>query len=113
MKNFALCGLLVGLAIVLATARADDRPKVGALPPHPLDSAFERAGSVKGANEGLLNNALFKKAVEEALKAKAEQEKRFRETPRLMAASPAQVARQKFLEVLMNEQRERGESKGK
>jgi hypothetical protein len=100
MKKVISFGLLA-IVIAFAAVYADDQPKkVGALPPHPLDLVFERANSVKAVNEGLLNNDLFKKAVIEALKAKREQEQRFRDNPRLMAASPAQAARQKFLEVI-------------
>jgi hypothetical protein len=95
---FALL-ILIG---ALVSGQADEK-KVAALPPHPLDSAFEKAKTEKAVNEGLLNNDHFKKAVREALKRKQEQEERFRKNPKLLDATPAQAARVKFLEVLMSE----------
>jgi hypothetical protein len=75
----------------------------GSLPPHPLDNAFARARNERQINDALLNNDLYKEAVREALKAKKAQEDRFRRNPQLKDATPAQAARQKFLEVLLNE----------
>jgi outer membrane protein TolC len=107
----SVCGLL-GFPMVFATVNAGDskdqkkeEKKVGALPPHPLDSAFENAKTARAIDEGLLNNPLFKKAVAEALKAKQEQEAKFKENPKLRDASPAQRARLKFLEVLNGEKK--------
>jgi hypothetical protein len=106
-----LCGLLT-LAIVVVLVQAqdqksdqkkDDKPAVGALPPHPLDDAFQGVKTERNIYDKLLNNDLYKKAVKEALKAKQEQEVKFKKNPKLRDASPEQAARRKFLEVLMNE----------
>lgn len=94
------------LAIAADEPNKDDRLKVMALPPHPLDKVFEKAATEKQINEGLLNDDLFKKAVKEALKAKKEQEQRYKDNPTLVGASPAQAARVKFLEMLRNETKE-------
>jgi hypothetical protein len=96
--------------VFLLPAREDqDGPKdkdkdkggpVTALPPSDLDGAFEKATNTREIDEGLLNNALYKKAVAEALKAKQEQQKKYVEDPKLVGPTPAQAARQRFLEVL-------------
>lgn len=77
-----------------------EKPTAGALPPHPLDNAFERANTERDIDNALLNNDLYKKAMTEALKARRAQEEEFRKNPKLKDASPAQKARLKFLEVL-------------
>jgi len=71
-----------------------------ALPPSPLDSPFEKATTEKAVAEGLLNNAQFKKAVKEALKAKQDQEKTIKNTPGFAGPTPAQAARVAFLKAL-------------
>ena len=102
--GLALLGLAVAFASVSAAGdKKDGKDKgegVGALPPHPLDGAFERGFSPRDLTNGLLNNKHFQKAVEEAAKAKAEQEARLRKNPKLLDATPAQAARRAFLEVI-------------
>jgi hypothetical protein len=49
---------------------------------------------------------LYKKAVKAALKAKQDQEEKFKKNPKLRDASPEQAARVKFLEVLRNEMKD-------
>ena len=114
MKWF-LFSVAVAVCLLTSPMDADDKPKPGgavaALPPHPLDSAFEKGRTVKEIDEGLLNNEHYAKAVKEALKAKQAQEKRYKEIPNLRDASPSQVARRKFLEILLNEKQEPGEAK--
>ena len=107
MKSLFLAGtvLLVGAAIITG------QNPVGALPPHPLDGAFEKATTVKGANEGLLNNEHYKKAVAEAFKAKQDVEKQRAATPNFAGPSPAQAARKKFLEILAGEGENKNEEK--
>ena len=97
MKKIIYYGLL-GLAIALASAPA---VAFSLLPPHPLDAVFA-ADSVKGVNEALLDNELFKRAVKEALKTKADHEEWIRKHPPVPGPSSTQLARQKFLEVLTN-----------
>jgi len=108
MRKFVLAAVLLVLALMLGgLAGADDKPKdkdeppkVGALPPLPLDGAFEKATTVNGITDGLLNNDQFKKAVAAALKAKKDMEQRYKDNPKLAAQTPAQAARQAFLEAL-------------
>jgi hypothetical protein len=94
---------LASLVFCVAFASADEKPKPTALPPHKLDVGFEKASTEKAINDALLNNELYKKAVKEALKAKTAQDAKFKENPKLQDASPAQAARQEFLEVLRDE----------
>jgi hypothetical protein len=81
------------------TATAKDKastPAVGAAPAHPLDSAFANARDPRSADEGLLNNAHFQRAILEALRAK-----QAAETGKAGAGGAgAAAARAKFLEVL-------------
>ena len=85
---------------------ADDKPKaedkkplVGALPPHPLDGAFEKATTEKELKEALLNDPVYKKAILEALKAKQDVEAANRVRP-IAGPSPASAARGAFLAAL-------------
>ncbi|MCI0640468.1 MAG: hypothetical protein L0Y72_05720 [Gemmataceae bacterium] len=98
------CALLGMFLLTIGGAHAggkkDDDKKFGALPPHGLDSAFGRGNTERALTNGLLNNKLFERAVKAALKAKREQEERFRKNPKLADATPAQAARLRFLEVL-------------
>lgn len=98
----ALLVYVLGLTmLVVAVVRAQNPPpKVGALPPHPLDGAFERGRNNNDLTNGLLNNPAFKRAVDAAAKAKLAQEKAFRDNPNLKAATPPQAARQAFLKAL-------------
>ena len=89
----------------LLTQGTAQEKKVGALPPHPLDGAFEKGKNVTGITDGLLNNALFKKAMQNAMKAKLDQEAKYRENPNLRAATPAQSARQAFLTTILAEEK--------
>lgn len=73
---------------------------VKALPPHPLDGAFEKAKTTKEINEALLNNAQYKKAVAAALKTKLDAEKQQAANPKVAGPSPTSLARKKFIEVL-------------
>src|SRR5262245_6030628 len=107
MKRLMLCMALAVPALLLAgSARADDKDKdkdkggVTALPPSPLDGAFEKATDEKGIDEGLLNNDLYKKAVKAALKAKKDMEQKYKDNPKLKAETPAQAARRAFLNTL-------------
>jgi hypothetical protein len=87
-----------GTGSTVATAKDKaGPPAISALAPHPLDSAFTAATDPRTADEGLLNNAHFQKAIVEALAAKRAAEGR---TPGAVGPSPAQAARAKFLEVL-------------
>lgn len=104
----ALIGIL-GLAVVLTVGHAQDEPRT-ALPPHPLDSVFE-GKTERECRNNMLNNALYNKAFKEAIKAKAEQEEKYRKNPKLRDASPAQAARKRFLEVLNEGQGAVGEAK--
>jgi len=112
MKQVSMC--LVGLAIAVVAVqgqeqKGDKQPAIGALPPHPLDGAFQSVRTETDIKNKLLNNELYKKAVKEALKAYQEQDARFKKNPKLLDASPAQAARVRFLEVLMTEMK--GEKK--
>jgi hypothetical protein len=105
MKKIAFAALapLVFMGVSLAGADDKDKSKVAALAPHPLDKVFEKATTEKQVDEGLLNDELFKKAVTAALKAKKDQEQKYKDDPKLIGPTPAQAARVKFLEVLKNE----------
>jgi hypothetical protein len=74
---------------------------VAQIPPHPLDGAFASRLDNNVLN-GILNNPHFKKAVEEAAKAKREAEAFLRKNPGVAAPSPERAARARFLEVLSN-----------
>lgn len=102
VRAFSAATLLFAF-IFIASALADDKKPVSALPPHPLDNAFERCNSERDLTNALLNNQLYQRAVAEALKAKRAQEAMFKANPRYVGPSPAQAARVTFLEVLMNE----------
>src|SRR5262249_37699200 len=78
----------------------ENAPTIAAAPPHPLDTAFEKGHSDRDFIEGLSHNALYKKALKEAVSAKKQREEDFRKNPHLMAPSPPQAARLRFLEVL-------------
>jgi hypothetical protein len=78
-----------------------DEPK-GALPPHPLDDAFK--GNDEAAfMKAIQDSQIYRNAVKAALKAKKEQEDKFKKNPKLRDASPEQAARVKFLKVLSGE----------
>lgn len=104
------CGLF-GMALAVALASVEggeqkdkaEKPKVGALAPHPLDGAFEKGKKETDLTNGLLNNKLFQTAIAEALKAKVKQEAAIAQNPKLLSSTPAQAARVRFLEVLKNE----------
>src|SRR5262249_16328326 len=107
-----LLGALLTLTIAIVSIQAqdqkqdqkkDEKSAVGALPPHPLDDAFKNVKSERQIYDKLLNNKLYKEAVKAALKAKQDQEDRFKKNPKLRDATPEQAARVKFLEVLKNE----------
>jgi hypothetical protein len=107
---FGLFGVMLALTVAHGDDKKDDKPKgdkakVGALPPHPLDPAFEKGRSERDFDNALLNNPLFQKAVKEALKAKRDQEEKYRQNPKLRDATPAQAARKRFLEVLLDEKK--------
>jgi hypothetical protein len=97
----ALIGIL-GIAVAFTASSAQDkdkdRPRT-ALPPHPLDSVFERR-TENDCRNAMINNALYNRAFKEALKAKREAEEQSRRDPSLRSSTPAQAARQRFLEVL-------------
>jgi hypothetical protein len=83
----------------VTVVNADDKAKVAALPPHPLDSAFAtRGNTTRDLTNGLLNNPMFQRAVAAALKAKQERQAQMRQTP--VGPTPEQAARQAFLETL-------------
>ena len=69
MKWF-LFSVAVAVCLLTSPMDADDKPKPGgavaALPPHPLDSAFEKGRTVKEIDEGLLNNELYARVVTKA-----------------------------------------------
>jgi hypothetical protein len=115
--RIATCALLVLLAgsfgFVIggqqpAGGQKDEKQGFGALPPHPLDSAFEGVRNERQAWNAMLNNPTYLKAIREALKAKAEQEAAFRKQPNLRAGSPEQMARRAFLAVLNDEKLDEG-----
>ena len=68
---------------------------------------FEKAKSAEDVLKALAKNDLFKKAIDEALKAKKAQEQRFKENKNLADAGPDQVARLAFLRVLCGEKAEK------
>jgi len=82
--------------------RKEDRAPRTALPPHPLDWAFEEPKDISAITYRLLKDPLFKQAVENALKAKQETETKYKENPNLCAARPAQAARLAFLKTLQD-----------
>ena len=101
---FSSAALILALALVMqGEAQDKDKKPVGALPPHKLDGAFEKAKTEKAIMEDLMKNDLFKKAVAEALKAKQKREKEMVENPKILSATPSQAARQKFLEIIRDE----------
>jgi hypothetical protein len=112
VKTRLLGAILLGAVLLLFTggqARTDDKdkgPGVGALPPHALDNAFAKARTAQQIDEALLNHPLFQKAVKEALKAKQDREDEIKKNPKILAATPTQAARKKFLEILLNEKRD-------
>ena len=111
MKKVVLVAALVLPALLLnrltgaddkPKASADnDKPKVEGLPPSPLDKAFEKATTDRNITDNLINNDLFKKAVNAALKAKQDREQEMKKTP--IGPTPAQAARSAFLRTLQNE----------
>src|SRR5947209_3868280 len=103
MKKIGLCMLLLGIAAgsIVADVQKSDKPAT-ALPPHPLDEAFQNVDREGNINTNLLRNDLFKKAVSAALRAKQDQEERFQKNPNLAAPTPEQAARVELLEVLTN-----------
>jgi len=104
MKVASAC--LVGLVIAVVAVQGqegDKKPGIGALPPHPLDGAFEKVRTETDIKNKLLNNELYKKAVKEALKAYQDQEAKFKKDAKFVGPSPAQAARVTFLEVLVAE----------
>ena len=97
----AAAAVLVGAG--LGSADGSDKKKpVGATPPHPLDKAFEGAGAKneRAVMRALENNDHFRAAVRAAIKAHAEQKKRFDDMPKLAAPSPAATARIAFIRAL-------------
>lgn len=68
-----------------------------ALPPHWLDDVFERPET---AVQKLLRGERLWRALEEAKDAYERQKQAFEQQPKLIGASPAQAARQAFLESL-------------
>lgn len=101
-KVFGLAGVALAAALVLCSANAQENKAVGALPPHPFDGLFEKK---KGAGEivnGLLNDPLFKKAVQAAVKARSEAEESLKKQPNLIGVNPSQAARVAFLQTLSN-----------
>jgi hypothetical protein len=101
-------GGLLALAVAFASAEAGDKgekkegkpPVVGALAPHPLDPAFEKAKTEREITNALLNDPLFQKAVKDALNAKRNIEEQRRKQPNFLSATPAQAARNAFLGAL-------------
>src|SRR5262245_48016155 len=109
MKALLCIATMLSAVAFFAGVEAGDKKQeekgVGALPPHGLDTAFEKGRSERDLTNALLNNKLFQKAVVEALKAKQAQELMFKNNPKLAAPSPSQAARQKFIEVIREEMR--------
>jgi ABC-type sugar transport system substrate-binding protein len=92
---------LMFVAVVMtagAQDKGDPAKAVGALPPHPLDSAFGRGNTAYDMTNGLLNNDWFKDAVKAAEKAKRDRIAAQAKTP--IGPSPDQAARQAFLDAL-------------
>jgi hypothetical protein len=113
MKYILMCLVMIGLAgFATAADEKKESPKggVGALPPHDLDKSFE-GDSERAFARALQDNNLFKKALAEALKAKEEQANKFKQNPKLKDKTPEQAARQKFLEVLLNEKKDAEDKK--
>lgn len=105
MTKFMLTAFVLALGAFAIAADEkvkveEKKPAVGALPPNPLDAAFEKATTPKALDEALLNDPVYKAAIQEALKAKRGQEEFYKKNPGAVGPSPAQAARQKFLEVL-------------
>ena len=95
-----LIAALATFAVGSYLALADEPKPVGALPPLPIDKAFEKATTPKELDEALLNDAQYTKSIKAALKAKQAQEAFFRKNPKAVGPSPAQAARRAFLEIL-------------
>jgi hypothetical protein len=117
VKTHLLGLTILGAVLLLITggqARTDEKdkgPGVGALPPHALDSAFAKARTGQQIDEALLNHPLFQKAVKEALKAKQDRENEMKKNPKILAATPAEAARKRFLEILLDEKGDGAEKK--
>ena len=95
------------LVLVIAGVQAGNQNEgkdkvVTALPPHSLDDVFNK-DTERAMIAALLDSKLFKHAMKEAYQAKLDQEKKFKDDPKLRDASPNQAARRKFLEVLSND----------
>lgn len=101
--TYALVSVLVLALAFTAGTFGDDKAPVAALPPHPLDSAFAKANTANDATNALLNDPLFKKAVQAAVKAKKDREAAIQKDKALIGPSPAQAARAAFLKVINNE----------
>lgn len=86
------------LLVMAFTANAQEKAK--ALPPHPLDSAFQRGTSANDLTNGLLNNQLFKQAVAAAAKAKQDRLAEMQRNKGMVGPTPEQAARQAFLNTL-------------
>ncbi|VTR90828.1 unnamed protein product [Gemmata massiliana] len=83
--------------------KKDEKPPVGALPPHSLDGVFVKVKTEKEITDTLINDATYKKAVAAALKAKKEKEEELKKNPKIVGPSPAAAARVAFLKVLAGE----------
>lgn len=81
-----------------------EKKPVGALAPHKLDRAFERARVPADITNALLNDPLFQQAVMDAFKAGSEAEAARQKNPKMVGPTPAQAARQAFLRTLNDEQ---------
>jgi hypothetical protein len=120
MRLLLLPAAMLSIALLLAAgqqAQSDEKAKepatVGALAPHPLDDVFKGVNRDRQAVDRLINNELFKEAVREAVKAKAEVEKERQKNPKMVGPTPEQAARKKFLEVLLHEKGEQGATEKK
>ena len=106
---FAVFALVLLGGVVAGQDEKDnkEKPVVGALAPHPLDDLFGKAKSEAEVIKALEKHPVFQKALKEAMKAKQDAEAELKKNPRIIGVVPAQAARVRFLEVLLNQKREK------
>lgn len=95
---------LFALATAVPFATADEPKKVAALPPLPIDKAFDKAGNEKDLKEALLNDVTYKAAIADAVKAFKSQSELIARLKKMgqpfAGPSPAESARRAFLDRL-------------
>lgn len=75
-------------------------PAPAAIPPAPIDSAFQ-AGNEKDVTIAIIESEVFKKAIKEAVKARDVRKGEIGADPsKSLGISPSQAARVRFIQVL-------------